>query len=57
MTEIKDTPNPGSDEAVAMSCTCPILDNHKGAGVMVKGELAFWYAPNCSVHSKKESEE
>jgi hypothetical protein len=27
------TPNPGSDEAVKLGCTCPVEDNKHGDGV------------------------
>ena len=27
-----DQPNPGSDEAIAKGCTCPVLDNGHGKG-------------------------
>ena len=35
MTEITDTPNPGSDEAVDAGCLCPVMDNRRGEGLMV----------------------
>lgn len=42
-------PNPGSDEAVALGCTCPVMDNNHGAGT--KGlEGCFWYTSGCPVH-------
>lgn len=27
-----NTPPPGSDEAIALGCTCPVLDNGHGKG-------------------------
>ena len=50
-----DTPNPGSPEAVAAGCECPILDNARGKGYMggakdEKGEVIFIYAVGCPVH-------
>lgn len=29
-----NTPNPGSDEAIAAGCRCPVLDNAHGRGWM-----------------------
>lgn len=26
----KRIPNPGSDEAIDLGCTCPLMDNHYG---------------------------
>lgn len=49
-------PNPGSDDAVAKGCSCPILDNAHGRGWMggVKdretGETIFVYTVGCPVH-------
>lgn len=40
-------PNPGSDEAIAAGCTCPVMDNHHGAGVMHDGETVFWFDYDC----------
>lgn len=41
-------PSPGSEAAVAMGCTCPIIDNHYGRGV---GNGGFWITENCPVHA------
>ena len=40
------TPNPGSREAVALGCVCPVIDNHYGAGV----DGQWWYSEGCPVH-------
>jgi hypothetical protein len=32
MTEKQKQPNPGSKEAVELSCCCPVWDNHYGRG-------------------------
>ena len=56
------TPNPGSDEAAALGCTCPRMDNGYGRGYMggVKdpntGETLFVYRVGCPVHSEKVEE-
>lgn len=49
---IPDTPNPGSDEAVSLGCTCPIGDNARGRGAWgSSGEDAvFWQDENCPLH-------
>ena len=40
-------PNPGSQEAQRQGCTCPVIDNHYGAGR--PGGL-YWYTAGCPVH-------
>ncbi len=44
-------PNPGTDEALYMGCTCPVLDNHHGAGALVNGENMYWIAQDCPIHN------
>lgn len=51
-----DTPNPGSDDAVAAGCTCPVMDNGRGRGYMGVAGL-FWYSATCPVHAKREAGE
>jgi hypothetical protein len=43
-------PNPGSDEAVAAGCQCPVLDNSRGKGWMMNPDL-FWISANCPLHA------
>jgi|GEM_PF-6710494 len=54
MTDIPDpgTPNPGSQEAVDLGCTCPRADNGYGRGVYTDGdgEPQFWIVVGCPVH-------
>ena len=45
------TPNPGSDEAVAHGCTCPVMDNARGKGWMCQ-EGIFWRSADCPLHGK-----
>lgn len=49
-----DKPNPGSPEAEALGCTCPVLDNNHGKGIAVTNEgvpdVVFWYHSRCPVH-------
>jgi hypothetical protein len=48
-TETGKPPNPGSPEAVALGCKCPVLDNHNGTG-SDWGPGTFWYIDGCPVH-------
>jgi hypothetical protein len=43
------TPNPGSPEAEAIGCRCPILDNAHGKGCGW-GPGKFWINGDCPVH-------
>jgi hypothetical protein len=48
MSKIHDwrpNPNPGSDGAIEMGCTCAVLDNGHG-----KGNGPFWITGGCPVH-------
>jgi hypothetical protein len=48
-------PNPGSDAAVAIGCTCPVLDNGRWRGTyQVDGVWQFWITPDCPLHGKTE---
>ena len=40
-------PQPGSDEAVAHGCTCPVLDNGHGKG---RADGRFWVNGDCPLH-------
>ena len=44
---------PGSDEAIEQGCTCPVLDNHHGAGTP-KG--LFWISAGCPIHAEAAQE-
>ena len=47
----KVTPHPGSDDAVSQGCTCPVLDNGHGRGVLGKGEeFGWWIDELCPLH-------
>jgi hypothetical protein len=41
--------NPGSDEAAAAGCTCPVLDNARGKSAGRPGE--FWISGGCPLHA------
>lgn len=51
MTDAK-RPNPGSDEAIALGCICPVLDNAHGEGA--RGPGTFWVNRDCPIHGTKE---
>lgn len=53
---LRDTPNPGSDAAIAIGCTCPVMDNGRGRGYMGVAGL-FVYSAACPVHGGKEAGE
>jgi hypothetical protein len=43
-------PNPGSNEAIARGCSCPVLDNGHGRGSMW-GPNTFIYTQSCTLHT------
>ena len=55
-------PNPGSNEALARGCKCPVLDNAHGRGVpwpRTDGRdpveyPSFWTHPDCPLHGSRE---
>jgi len=56
---MKDTSNPGSDEAIKQGCTCPVVDNRYGKGLKMGGRTSFWFDDSCPLHviSKLEKED
>lgn len=48
-----DMPNPGTPEAVALGCHCPIYDNRHG--VEVPGHEGWWIVLGCPVHAPTET--
>jgi hypothetical protein len=53
-----ETPNPGSPEATAEGCICPVYDNARGLGYMggmkdVNGDTVFVMVVGCPVHSNE----
>ena len=51
---MQNKPTPGSSEAIALGCRCPVLDNSHGAG---DGRGNFWVSELCPVHAVKENGE
>ncbi len=50
-----DTPklNPGSNEALAAGCRCPVLDNSHGLGVVGLGDKFGWVVnSDCPMHGE-----
>ena len=51
-----DNPTPGSDEAIAQGCNCPVLDNGHGNGsgrTGEDGERLFWVSSDCPIHGEE----
>lgn len=42
---------PGSEAALALGCTCPVLDNHHGHG---RPDGTYWMVEGCPVHKGGE---
>jgi len=49
MRAFQEKPSPGTKEAQEAGCTCPVIDNHHGAGVGGQGDV-FWYNGECPLH-------
>lgn len=50
--------NPGSKEAIAKGCTCPVMDNHHGQGIPWRDKdgttkTSFWIDGECQLHGHK----
>jgi hypothetical protein len=50
---------PGSDAAIAVGCTCPVIDNGHGKGYMggarnSSGATIFVYSQTCPLHGWAE---
>lgn len=44
-------PKPGSDEAIADGCKCPVLNNGHGRGHLGEGgKFGWWVNENCPIH-------
>jgi hypothetical protein len=45
-----EKPRPGSKEAISAGCTCPVMDNCRGAGYMGQKDV-FVFSCDCKVHA------
>lgn len=49
-------PNPGSDAAIKQGCTCPVMDNAHGKGIMGDGENhGYWITAGCPLHGESNA--
>jgi hypothetical protein len=50
--------NPGSDEARAGGCKCPVIDNSHGRGAYdTPGGPVFWVNDDCPIHGSSARKE
>lgn len=52
-------PNPGSDEAISLGCTCLVLDNAHGKGngyLKTDGSPMFWINADCPMHGSPQAQ-
>jgi len=53
MSETPSTPPPGSDAALALGCTCAVLDNGHGRGItLADGTVLYWISEDCPLHGR-----
>lgn len=46
---------PGSDEALRLGCSCPVMDNSYGKGRYCDGEkYGWWITLSCVLHGRSE---
>ena len=45
-----ENPNPGSREAIALGCRCPVIDNGHG-----RNGPPFWIRDDCPLHGARHS--
>jgi hypothetical protein len=46
---MRETPKPGTKEAIDAGCTCPVIDNGHGRGYYGQPDV-FVYTVGCPVH-------
>lgn len=51
-SQTENVPNPGSDEAIEIGCSCPAYENYYGRGIEAKEGTQFWINENCPIHGK-----
>lgn len=55
MSKLPD-PKPGTKEASAAGCSCPVLDNHHGRGRGGDGKKYGWYVTEaCKLHCRTQT--
>lgn len=55
--DANEKPRPGTPEATRAGCSCPVMDNHGGAGRGGDGDRYGWYiSGGCIVHAPKDME-
>jgi len=53
-----EKPLPGTKEAEALGCICPIHDNHSGRGWGGDGKKYGWvFTENCPLHTEKDEDD
>ena len=52
----ESTPNPGSKEARALGCRCPVMDNNSGKWAPRPPD-GWWISMACELHAWKAKEE
>ena len=48
--------NPGSELAVEHGCTCPVIDNNYGAGILFGSDPIYWIDTSCKLHGNTQEE-
>lgn len=59
LREQRPVPFPGSDDAQAEGCRCPVIDNRRGRGAYnspTTGEPQFWINVDCPIHGESPVE-
>lgn len=53
MSDLQPVPRPGSPDARAVGCTCPVIDNNHGGPVGPGTGTHWWYNRACLVHREE----
>ena len=59
---VKEFLPPGSEEAIAVGCSCPVMDNAHGKGYMGwvtddKGQTVYIFSGDCPIHGEDAKRE
>lgn len=49
--------SPGSEAAVHMGCTCPVMDNAYGSGIVWDDGPIYWVNSSCPLHGQNDYDE